>query len=81
MTHRMTAYAQIILSVVFVGGYFLTLRDFVHGNVKVPIEWKDTLQALLSLLTAGVLLILQYWFSRHRASVDPARNGDVDTGT
>lgn len=70
MTHRITAYAQIILSTVFVVGYFLTLRDFVHGNIRVPLEWKDTLQALLSLLTAGVLLILNYWFARHRASSD-----------
>lgn len=73
MSHRATAYAQILLSAIFVIGYFWTLRDFVHGNVKVPIEWKDTLQALLSLLTAGVLLILNYWFARHRASSDPEK--------
>jgi hypothetical protein len=70
MSHRLTACAQIILSALFVTGYFVTLRDFVHGHIKVPIEWKDTLQALLSLLTAGVLLILNYWFARHRASQD-----------
>lgn len=76
MTHRETGYAQIILTIAFLVGYFVTLRDFVHGNVRVPIEWKETLQALLSVLTAGVLLILQYWFSRQRTSTDP-RGGNV----
>jgi hypothetical protein len=71
MTHRETGYAQCVLTVVFLVGYFVTLRDFVHGNVKVPIEWKETLQALLSVLTAGVLLILNYWFARQRGSTDP----------
>jgi hypothetical protein len=51
----------------FIGGYFITLWDFIHGKISVPLEWKDTLQALLSLLTAGVLLILHFWFTRGRA--------------
>lgn len=67
LTTYVTAYAQIALSVVFIGGYFLTLYDFVHGRIHVPIEWKDTLQTLLSLLTGGVLLVLNFWFARHRA--------------
>ena len=71
MTHRETGYAQLLLTVVFVVGYFITLRDFIHGNIKVPIEWKETLQALLTLLTGGVMLILNYWFARQRQSTDP----------
>lgn len=68
MNEKATAYAQIILSVVFVGGYFITLWDFIHGKVAVPLEWKETLQTLLSLLTAAILQIIGYWFSRHRQS-------------
>lgn len=71
MTHRETGYAQLLLTIAFVVGYFLTLRDFVHGNIRVPIEWKDTLQALLALLTGGVMLILNYWFARQRQSTNP----------
>jgi len=68
---RLTSYAQIILSVVFVGGYFITLWDFIHGKVAVPLEWKETLQTLLSLLTAAILQIIGYWFARHRAQDPP----------
>lgn len=68
VSHSIIAWAQVLISAIFIAGYFLTLYDFVHGHVHVPIEWKDTLQALLSLLTAGVLLILNFWFARHRAS-------------
>lgn len=71
MTHRETAYAQVLLTIIFLVGYFWVLTDFVHGRIQTPPEWKDTLQALISLLTAGVLLILQYWFSRQRTSTDP----------
>jgi hypothetical protein len=70
MTHRETGYAQLLLTVVFVVGYFITLSDFIHGNIKVPIEWKETLQALLTLLTGGVMLILNYWFARQRQSTE-----------
>lgn len=71
MNHKHVAWAQVTLSIVFIVGYFVTLRDFVHGNVRVPVEWKDTLQNLISLLTAGVLLILHFWFQRQRHSNDP----------
>lgn len=72
MTHRETSYAQIILSAIFLTGYFVTLWDFVHGKVHVPVEWKDTLGALLSVLTASVIQINSYWFSRQRTSTAPA---------
>lgn len=68
LTSKATAYAQIILSIVFNVGYFWILSDFIHGRVLVDKEWKDTIGNLLGILTAGVLLILNYWFSRHRTS-------------
>jgi hypothetical protein len=66
VTRRVVAAAQIVLSLLFVGGYFFVLTQFLHGNIKVPLDWKDTLQTLLALLTAGVLLILNFWFLRSR---------------
>lgn len=72
MTHRETGYAQIILTLVFLVGYFVVLSTFLHGKAVVDPTWKDTIQTLLSVLTAGVLLILQYWFSRQRGSTDPS---------
>ena len=70
MTHRITGYAQLLLTLVFLIGYFLVLSTFLHGKAVVDPTWKDTIQALLSVLTGGVLLILQYWFSRQRESTD-----------
>lgn len=69
-TERLIGFAQVVMSVVFVTGYFGVLGLFLLGYVKAPVEWKDVLTALISLLTAGVLLILQFWFSRSRPQGD-----------
>jgi hypothetical protein len=60
------AAAQIALSAIFLTGYFVLVGLFITGKVATPIEWKDTLAALLSVLTAGVLTILAFWFNRSR---------------
>jgi uncharacterized membrane protein YbhN (UPF0104 family) len=70
MTHRGTAWAQIALSMMFIGAYFGVLLVFLFGYVKVPADWKDVFATLLSVLTAGVLSILSYWFQRQRSSTD-----------
>jgi hypothetical protein len=67
---RVIAWAQVLLSVVFLMGYFIMVSLFVTGKVATPIEWKDTLAALLSVLTAGVLTIVAFWFSRSRTTVE-----------
>lgn len=66
MTKRETGYMQGLLTAIFLVGYFWTLSDFVQGRVKTPVEWVDTLKSLLSVLTAGVLTILYFWFNRSR---------------
>lgn len=68
LSEKATAYAQIILSIVFIVGYFWVLSEFIHGRISIDDKWKDTIGNLLSILTAAVLLILNYWFSRHRNS-------------
>jgi hypothetical protein len=69
-TSRTIAVAQISLSVVFLVGYFAMLALFITGKVATPIEWKDTLAALLAVLTAGVLTILGFWFNRSRTTLE-----------
>ena len=71
LSDKATAYAQVILSIVFIVGYFWVLSDFIHGRISIAIEWKDTIGSLLSILTAMVLQIGNYWFSRHRTSEKP----------
>lgn len=65
-TDRTVAFAQILLSVVYTAGYFMVLQTFLDGEIKTPPEWKDVLATLISLLTAGELLMIQFWFSRAR---------------
>ena len=63
--------AQVFLSMLFIGGYFWLLLEFLRGNVKVPIDYKDAFLTLLGVLTAGVMLILNYWFQRQRHQENP----------
>lgn len=65
-TVRVTAVAQIVLTLLYIGGYFVMLGLFLLGEIKTPGEWKDLLGGLIGVLTAGVMLILQFWFSRAR---------------
>lgn len=66
ITSRSVALAQILLSAIFLIGYFAMLALFLLGYIRTPPEWKDQLGILLGVLTAGVMLILQFWFSRSR---------------
>jgi hypothetical protein len=70
-SNRLVATAQIALSIVYTVGYFFVLQNFLDGKIRTPPEWKDVLTTLISLLTAGVLMILQFWFSRSRQSEPP----------
>jgi hypothetical protein len=76
LTRRVVGLAQVSLSVLFVGGYFYTLWEFIHGKVKAGVEWHDAIQTLLSLLTAGVLQILHFWYSRSRPQDHPTEHTD-----
>ena len=63
---KLLAYAQISLSALFIIGYFTILFLFLTGHVSVSLEWKDTIAALFGVVTAGVGVILAYWFARQR---------------
>ncbi len=63
--------AQVVLSGLFIAGYFFLLWEFMQGHVKVPVDYKEMFIALLGVLTAGVGTILAFWFSRHRPNDNP----------
>lgn len=67
MTEQHIAWAQITLAVLFIGGYFAILFAFMAGYVKVPADYREAFMALLGVLTAGVVGILNYFFQRQRA--------------
>ena len=70
LSHLGTAYAQVSLSALFIGGYFAVLLLIMTGVVHIPSELRELIGNLLSTLTAGVLLILNFWFARQRQSTD-----------
>lgn len=69
----LTMTAQVVLSALFIAGYFFLLWEFMRGNVKVPVDYKEMFIALLGVLTAGVGTILAFWFSRQRPQDSPAK--------
>lgn len=66
MGDRAIAVAQVAISVLFLFGYFFLLGMFVLGMAKVDPDYKDIVNSLLSVLTAGVGGILYFWFQRSR---------------
>ena len=76
VTHRMAAFAQIGLSMLFIVGYFWLIFLFLDGHIRTPEGWKEALMALIGVLTAGVGQILSYWFSRQRVSVSASEEGE-----
>jgi len=74
LTHKGTAYVQAILSFLFIGTYFFILIKFMDGGVRVPAEFKDAFTALLGVLTATVVNVISFWFSRQRQSSDSVGN-------
>lgn len=76
MSDRAIAFAQIIISVVFLIGYFWILNQFVSGQAKVDPEYKDIVNSLLSVLTAAVIAIVYFWFQRQRQVEQKTRQQD-----
>lgn len=66
MTDKSIALAQLALSILFFAGYFSVVVLFLLGHSSVPPELRDIFSGLIGLLSAGGLMILQFWFSRSR---------------
>lgn len=67
ITARIQATAQVVLSVLFLVGYFTILALFLLGYIRTPPEWRDQLGILLGVLTGGVITIIAFWFNRERS--------------
>lgn len=66
--------AQVVISVSFIGGYFLLMWQFVKGQVHVPTDFKEMFMTLMGVLTSGVGIILAFWFARARGSTDATKS-------
>jgi protein-S-isoprenylcysteine O-methyltransferase Ste14 len=65
-TERLIGFAQIVISVLFLIGYFGVLAAFLLGWIKTPDTWRDALIALIGVITGSVGTIMGFWFSRGR---------------
>jgi hypothetical protein len=65
-TERLVGFAQILLSFLFLGCFFVVLGLFLLGYVKTDPQWRDALIALIGVITGSVTTIVTFWFARSR---------------
>lgn len=67
-TKHISLLAQIILTVLFVGGYLWVMQRFMSGAVVVAPEMAELFKTLISILTGSVITIMNFWFMSSRSS-------------
>lgn len=65
---------QIILSGVFILGYFVLVYALVTGEMKVDPSQTALISTLIGVLTAGVANIMQFWFGSSSGSKDKTKS-------
>jgi len=74
MNDRIIVVAQLMLSAIFVLGYFGVIAGFMLGYVNVPIDYKEGFMALLGVATASVVQLFSFWFARQRTNGGPSES-------
>jgi hypothetical protein len=69
---------QIVLSFVFVSGYFATLGMMMAGAWIITGEMRDVIILLLGLMTREIPTIMQFWFGSSSGSKDKAKSKLAD---
>ena len=69
---KVNKYPQIVLSSVFIIGYFIVLSFLLSGEITLPDSMKDVVVLLLGILTREVPTIMQFWFGSSSGSKDKA---------
>jgi hypothetical protein len=69
---QIITFAQLLLTVSFVGGYFAVVILFMLGTVHVPQGYQEVFTACLGVLTGGIVTIIAFWFNRPRSSGVPS---------
>ena len=59
---------QMILSVIFIGGYFAIVYLLFSGQAKIAPEIRDVANILLGVMTGSIPTILQFWFGSSHGS-------------
>lgn len=64
---------QIILSGVFIGGYFTLVYALITGGFVIDASQTALVSTLIGVLTAGVANIMQFWFGSSSGSKDKTK--------
>lgn len=64
---------QIVLSGIFIGGYFVLVYALITGEFKVESSQVALVSTLIGVLTAGVANIMQFWFGSSSGSKDKTK--------
>lgn len=67
---KVNIWPQIILSVLFVSGYFVVLYFIGNGFIVPSVDMKEAFILLLGLLTREIPTIMQFWFGTSSGSKD-----------
>ncbi len=65
---KLNMWPQIVLSTVFIAGYFTLLYWFFFGEITIAQEWKSEATMLLGILTVNVPIIMHFWFGSSSGS-------------
>lgn len=60
--YKVNYWPQIILSGLYVTGYFVILFSLMNGWITIPVEVRDTVTVLIGMLTTAIPIILGFWF-------------------
>jgi hypothetical protein len=64
---------QMLISVVFLGGYFMVLILRMSGWLEIDRDDQENINTLFGVLTVGVPIILAFWFGSTAGSVQKSR--------
>ena len=59
---------QVILSVIYTGGYFWLMASMVDGTLVVPAEMAGLFNGLLGIMTGAQIKIMDFWFGSSAGS-------------
>ena len=68
MAAKTTLIPQMILSVVYIAGYFGLIYLLLFGDVAIKNEIRDMAQILIGIMTTAIPMILQFWFGSSHGS-------------
>lgn len=71
---KINMWPQVILSILYTGGYFWMLYAFMIGDVGVSMRFKAEFNIVLGVMTAAQVKIMDFWFgSSYGSKIKDAR--------